>query len=113
LRNTLSHQRRLVLHLNVVEEPLAVWTAQQLRQAFPFASPPTYLLRDRDGVYGQQFLRCAEALGLKELRIAPHAPWQSPYVERLIGSLRRIPGSRHRLFLQVGGLHHRYERRAA
>ena len=28
-------------------------------------------------------------LGLKELRIAPHTPWQSPYVERLIGSLRR------------------------
>ena len=28
-------------------------------------------------------------LDLKELRIVPYTPWQSPYVERLIGSLRR------------------------
>jgi hypothetical protein len=39
-----------VLHFNVVEEPSAVWTAQQLREALPFASPPTYLLRDRDRI---------------------------------------------------------------
>ena len=85
----LSHQRRKVLHFNVVECPSAAWTAQQLREAFPFASPPKYLLRDREGVYGQEFQRRAQALGLKELRIAPHSPWQSPYVERLIGSVRR------------------------
>jgi len=155
----LSHQRRKVLHFDVVECPSAAWTAQQLRETFPFASPPKYLLRDRDGVYGQEFQRRAEALGLKELRIAPHSPWQSPYEERLIGSVRRecpdhvivlnpahLHGilqdyfayyhrSRTHLGLakdapeprpvqgpsagrivalpQVGGLHHRYERRAA
>jgi hypothetical protein len=32
----LSHQRRKVLHFNVVEDPSAAWTAQQLREAFPF-----------------------------------------------------------------------------
>ena len=85
----LSHQRRRVLHFNVVESPSAGWTAQQLREAFPFRSPPKYLLRDRDGIYGLEFQHRAEALGLEEVRIAPHSPWQSPYVERLIGSVRR------------------------
>jgi len=85
----LCHQRRRVLHFNIVEGPSASWTAQQLREAFPFTSPPKYLLRDRDGIYGLEFQRRAEALGLEEVRIAPHSPWQSPYVERLIGSVRR------------------------
>jgi len=57
--------------------------------SLPLCFAPKHLLRDRDGVYGQEFQRRAEVLGLKELRIAPDAPWQSPYVERLIGSLRR------------------------
>ena len=55
----------------------------------PFPSPPKYLLRDLDGVYGLEFQGPAQALGLKEVRIAPRSPWQSPYVERLIGSVRR------------------------
>jgi hypothetical protein len=63
--------------------------AQQLREAFPFISPPRYLLRDRDSIYGLLFQRRAEALGLEEVRIAPHSPWQSPYIERLIGSIHR------------------------
>jgi len=75
--------------LYVVERPSAGWAAQQLREAFAFTSPPKYLLRDRDGIYGGEFQRRAEALGLEEVRIAPRSPWQSPYVERLIGSVRR------------------------
>ena len=74
----LSHERRKVLHFNVTEPPSAPWTAQQLREAFAFTSPAKYLLRDRDGIYGLDFQRCAEALGLEQLRIAPRSPWQSP-----------------------------------
>jgi transposase InsO family protein len=85
----LSHQRRRVLHFNIVESPSAAWTAQQLREAFAFTSPPKYLLRDRDGIYGLEFQNRARTLGLEEVRIAPRSPWQSPYVERLIGSVRR------------------------
>ena len=85
----LSHHRRRVLHFNVVERPSAGWTGQQLREAFAFTSPPKYLLRDRDSIYGLQFQGRAQALGLEEVRIAPRSPWQSPYVERLIGSVRR------------------------
>jgi transposase InsO family protein len=85
----LSHHRRRVFHFNVVERPSAGWAAQQLREAFAFTSPPKYLLRARDGIYGLEFHRRVEALGLEEVRIAPRSPWQSPYVERLIGSVRR------------------------
>ena len=28
-------------------------------------------------------------MGISELLIAPHSPWQNPYVERLVGSIRR------------------------
>ena len=85
----LSHHRRQVLHFNVVESPSAVWTAQQLRESFAFTSPPKYLLRDRDGIYGLEFQNRVQTLGLEEVRIAPRSPWQSPYIERLIGSVRR------------------------
>jgi len=43
----LSHTRRQVLHFNITDAPSARWTAQQLREAFPFTSPPKYLLRDK------------------------------------------------------------------
>jgi putative transposase len=85
----LSHARRQILHFNVTATPSARWGAQQIREAFPFTSPPKYLLRDRDGVYGLEFQHVVQALELEELRIAPRSPWQSPYVERWIGSLRR------------------------
>ncbi len=98
-------------------------------------------------------------MGIEEVLIAPRSPWQSPFVERLIGSIRRecldhiivlneghlrrvlsryfgyYHRSRTHLSLEmdcperravqppelgdvielseVGGLHHRYERRAA
>jgi putative transposase len=28
-------------------------------------------------------------LGIRELLIAPHAPWQKPFADRVIGSIRR------------------------
>jgi hypothetical protein len=62
----------------VADAPSARWTAQQLREAFPFTSPPKYLLQDRDSIYGLEFQRGADALGLEELRIAPSRPLQSP-----------------------------------
>ena len=85
----LSHRRRQVLHFNVVDSPSARWTGQKLREAFAFTSPPKYLLRDRDTIYGLEFQARTIALGLEEVQIAPRSPWQSPYVERLIGSVRR------------------------
>ena len=153
----LAHDRRRVLHFNVTAHPTAVWTAQQILEAFPFETVPKYLLRDRDAIYGQVLQQQIEAMGIAEVLGAPRSPWQRAYIERIIGSMRRdcldqmivfnqlslrrilrsyldyYHGSRTHLSLdkdapvprpvqpvgrivaipQVGGLHHRYERRVA
>jgi len=85
----LAHDRRRVLYFNVTEHPTAEWTAQQLVEAFPWESPPRYLLRDRDAIYGNQFRKRVRSLGMKECPTAPRSPWQNPYAERVIGSIRR------------------------
>jgi len=85
----LAHDRRHVRHFNITTHPSAAWTAQQMVEAFPWDTAPAYLLRDRDGVYGREFRTRVAALGITEVRTAPRSPWQSPYVERLIGSIRR------------------------
>jgi putative transposase len=85
----LAHHRRRVVHFNVTEHPTALWTAQQIVDAFPDDSAPSYLLRDRDQVYGQQFRHRVKGMGIDEVLTAPHSPWQNPFAERLIGSIRR------------------------
>ena len=70
-------------------EHVAQWTAQEIVEAFPWDSAPRYVLRDRDGLYGGVFSRRVHALGIREVKTAPRSPWQNPYVERLIGTLRR------------------------
>jgi putative transposase len=84
-----SHTRRRVRHLNVTQHPTAEWTAQQVVEAFPWDTAPRNLLRDRDSIYGAAFRRRMAGLGITEVLTAPHAPWQNPYAERLIGSIRR------------------------
>ena len=85
----LAHDRRQILHVNVTGYPTAAWTAQQIRNAFPWDTAPRFLLRDRDGTYGHNFRACLEAMEIDEVLTAPQSPWQNPYVERLIGSMRR------------------------
>jgi len=85
----LSHDRRQVVYFNATEHPTARWTAQQLVETFPFDSAPRYLLRDRDAIYGEKVQRRIRSLGIDEVISAPRSPWQNPYVERVIGSIRR------------------------
>ena len=49
----------------------------------------TIFLRDRDAIYGEHFQQRIKNMGIEEVKIAPRSPWQNPYVERLIGSIRR------------------------
>ena len=84
----LAHHRRRVVHFNVTEHPTALWTAQQIVDAFPDDSAPSYLLRDRDQIYGEQFRRRVKGMRIEEVLTAPHSPWQNPFAERLIGSIR-------------------------
>ena len=155
----LSNHRRQIIHFNVTTNPTAAWTGQQIVEAFPWDTAPRYVVRDRDGIYGSDFVRRVEGMGIEEVPISARSPWQSPYVERVIGSIRRecldhvivfserhlrrvvrgyleyYHGSRTHLVLEkdcpvrreveppafggicseamVGGLHHRYFRRAA
>jgi transposase InsO family protein len=155
----LTHHRRRIVHLSITEHPTAAWTAQQIIEAFPDDTAPRWLLRDRDAIYGDVFRRRVAGMGVTEVITSPSSPWQNPYAERLIGSLRRecldhvivlsqahlrrilarytfyYHASRTHLslekdaptprrvqsseegrviaFPEVGGLHHRYERRAA
>jgi transposase InsO family protein len=85
----LAHDRRRVVQFNVTDSPTAKWTAQQISEAFPWDTGPRYVLRDRDGVYGHEFTSRVDQMGIKEVKAAPRSPWQNPYVERLIGTLRR------------------------
>ena len=83
------HDRRRILHFNVTTSPSAQWTAQQVREAFPYDTAPRYLLRDRDRIFGTDFARCVGSMGIEEVVTAPASPWQNAYCERLIGSIRR------------------------
>src|SRR5438309_1205162 len=85
----LAHHRRRVLHFNVTAHPTSGWTAQQIAEAFPWDSAPRYLLHDRDSIYGGPFRQRVRGMAVREVLTAPRSPWQNPYVERLIGSIRR------------------------
>ena len=85
----LSHGRRKIIHFNVTDSPTASWTGQQIIEAFPFETAPKYMIRDRDKIYGEKFRSKVDALNINEVLIAPRSPWQNPYVERVIGSIRR------------------------
>ena len=132
---------------------------QQMREAFPWDEAPRYVLRDRDAIYGKDFTAMTRDMEIKEVLTAPRSPWQNPFAERLVGSIRRecldhvivwnersLRRTLHNYFAyyrrsrthlslgkdapepreveppeqghvvaipQVGGLHHRYQRRAA
>jgi putative transposase len=155
----LGHDRRRIIHFEVTQNPTQVWLARQMTEAFPWDTAPRYLLRDRDASYGRAFRDRVRAMAIKEIVTAARSPWQNPYIELVIGSIRRecldhmiifdeyhlrgvlssyfhyyhqtrthlsldkdCPDTRpvHPpaageiiAFPEVGGLHHRYERRAA
>src|SRR5213082_3372987 len=98
----LGHGRRQLLWFAVTGNPSAEWLAQQIVEAFPWDTAPTYLVRDNDRAYGQAFTNRVRTLGIRDHPISPRSPWQNAYVQRLIGTLRRecldhvlIYGERH------------------
>ena len=85
----LAHDRRRIVRFDVTEHPTAIWLSQQVTEAFPWDTAPRYLLRDRDSSYSAYFRNRVAAMGITEVLTAPRSPWQNPYVERVIGSMRR------------------------
>jgi putative transposase len=84
----LAHDRRRIVHVAVTAHPTAVWTAQQLRNAFPENEAPRYLVHDRDSVFAH-VATTLEGMDIQEVRTAPRSPWQNGYAERVISSIRR------------------------
>ena len=85
----IDHLRRRLLHLDVTEHPTAQWTAQHIIETFPEHSAPRFLFRNRDGIFGLAVRSRIQGMGIKEVISAPRSPWQYPYAERMIGSIRR------------------------
>jgi transposase InsO family protein len=85
----IAHDRRRIVHVNCTEHPTSAWTAQQLVEAFPDNTAPRWLLRDGDAIYDDAVRRRIAGLGIADVVSRPLSPWQNPYVERVIGSIRR------------------------
>lgn len=85
----LRHEQRQVVHFNVTRHPTALWTAQQIVDAFPFDEAPRFLLRDRDQIYGEYLRQRVTNMGIEEVVVSPPVTLANPYAERLIGALRR------------------------
>jgi transposase InsO family protein len=82
-------ERRNLVWINVTPNPSAEWVARQITEAFPWTEAPSYLIRDRDRVYGAAVMHRLRAMGIRDKPIAPGSPWQNGFAERLIGSIRR------------------------
>ena len=98
----MGHGRRHILWFGVTAHPTAEWIANQLTAACGWEQVPRYLIRDRDGAYGEVLLRRIRSMGIRDRPTSPRSPWQNGYAERLIGSIRRecvdhvvILGERH------------------
>jgi len=63
----MRHDRRHVVHFNVTAHPTAEWTAQQIVEAFPEDTAPRFMIRDRDGTYGEVFRQRVRNLGIEEV----------------------------------------------
>jgi putative transposase len=98
----LAHERRRIVHVAVTHHPTAAWTAQQLREAFPWNLTPRYLIHDRDFAF-HATVGTATAMGIEDVRTAPRSPWQNADVERFIGSVRRECLD-HMIVLNAAGL---------
>jgi hypothetical protein len=73
----LGHGRRQLLWFEVTRHPTAEWLARQITEAFPWASAPTYLVRDNDRAYGHAFSRRVISMGIRDRPISPRSPWQN------------------------------------
>jgi transposase InsO family protein len=85
----LRHSRRQLLWLGVTAHPNAEWIARQLTEACGWSEPPRYIIRDRDGAYGEAFIRRLRAMGIRGRPISARSPWQNGLAERPIGSIGR------------------------
>jgi len=85
----IAHDRRRILHFNVTRHPTSIWTAQQLRDAFPYADVSRFVVFDHDAKYGLEVPATIRAMSISPLRSSIACPWQNGVAERWVGSCRR------------------------
>jgi transposase InsO family protein len=114
----IEHGRRRILHFNATFNPSASWVIQQLREAFPYDSAPSYLIFDRDAIFSPRVVAFIKGMGTKPCRISYRSPWQNPVAERWVGSAKReildhviVFGERHLVRLVTDYISHYHEDR--
>ena len=85
----IAHDRRRILHFNVTQHPSSVWVIQQLREAFPYDSAPSYLIFDRGTNFNEEVIDRVKSFGIEPKRTSFRSPWQNGVAERWVGSCRR------------------------
>ncbi len=85
----LQHGRRKVVHLATTSAPSMRWVIQQLRETMPYGRQPRFVFRDNDGIYGNGVGEFLDSCHIEEVRTDYRCPWQNPFVERFVGTLRR------------------------
>ena len=85
----ISQDRRRILHFAASSKPHSQWAIQQLRETFAFDETTKYVIRDNDKIFSYEFKQTIKRFGLKDKPTALRSPWQKPFCERAIGTLRR------------------------
>jgi transposase InsO family protein len=85
----IAHDRRRIIHCNVTRHPSSAWISQQLREAFPYDSTPSYLIFDRAANFNKEVVSTVKSFGIQPKRSSFRSPWQNGVAERWVGSCRR------------------------
>jgi len=92
----ITHGRRELVHLAVTAHPTAAWVWRQLVEATPWGHQPKYLIRDRDRVYGGDFVPRAKAIGIDTLLTPFRAPKAKVYALHCTSLGRSVTSGRCR-----------------
>ena len=74
----LEHSRRQIMCLGATAHPTAEWITRQLMEAYGWKAAPQYVVRDRDAVYGDIFIRRLRAMGIRDRPTAARGKTDTP-----------------------------------
>ena len=101
----IEHGSRRIAHFAVTKNPNMFWLTQQFRNATPYGKHPKYLIHDNDPVFKSKVFQGFLAnSNIKSKPTTFRSPWQNPYAERVIGTIREellnhiIPFSERHLY---------------
>jgi len=82
--------RKIIGFATVKGPPSGVSACVMFNRILTDKTPPKYLSHDNDPLFRfERWISNMSTLGIEEIRSVPYIPWSHPFVERLIGTLRR------------------------